>query len=75
VKVWVKVQPRSSRDEILFCSGSKLKIYLKASPVDGKANKDLIEILAKHFKVKKTDIHIVTGKKSRNKLVEILNAD
>lgn len=75
MKIWVKVQPGSSREEISDCSGNELKIYLKVSPVDGKANKDLIGILAKHFKVKKSGIRIVTGKQSRNKLVEILNTD
>ncbi len=75
MKIRVKVQPKSSREEILDCSGNELKIYLKASPIDGKANRDLIGILAKHFKVKKSGIRIIAGKQSRNKLVEILNTD
>jgi uncharacterized protein (TIGR00251 family) len=46
-------------------------VHLKSLPVDGKANKELIEILAKRFDVSKSQIRIKSGLSSRNKLVEI----
>ena len=53
--------------------GNELKVHLKASPVKGKANKKLISFLAKVFKLKKTDIEIVKGLKSRDKVISIMN--
>ncbi|MBD1807251.1 DUF167 domain-containing protein [Microcoleus sp. FACHB-SPT15] len=44
---------------------------LKSPPVDGKANKELIELLAKKFDVSKSQIRIKLGLSSRIKLVEI----
>ena len=71
MRIQVKVQPKSSREEVVQGPDGKLKAYLKASPVDGKANSALIKILAEYFNVKKAGIRIITGKQSRNKLIEI----
>jgi len=71
MKIAIKVQPRASKEEVVEGADGALKIYLKQAPVDGKANKALIEILAKHYKTKKHNIKIVTGHASRNKIIEI----
>ena len=68
--VEVKVVPNAKRNEIKDEEG-RFKVYITAPPVDGKANKLLIEILAKHFGVKKSNVNITRGEKSRNKLVQI----
>ena len=47
------------------------KIYLTAPALEGKANQALIEYLADHFGVKKSQIKITKGLKSRNKKVII----
>jgi uncharacterized protein (TIGR00251 family) len=44
---------------------------LKSPPVDGKANKELIMLVAKHFKRAKSEISIKSGASSRTKLVQI----
>jgi len=41
--------------------------------VDGKANQAVIEILAKHFSVKKSDIEIIRGHTTRQKLIKVYN--
>lgn len=51
--------------------GNRYKLYLTAPPVDGKANKLLVEILADYFKVKKNKISIIKGALSSNKTIEI----
>jgi len=48
-----------------------LTVHLKSPPVDGKANKELIELLAKKFNVLKSQIRIKSGLSSRTKLIEI----
>ena len=48
-----------------------LKVRLTSPPVEGKANKQLITFLSENFKIKKSEIKIVSGLKSREKLIEI----
>jgi len=48
-----------------------LKVKLTAPPVDGEANKKLIELLSKEFGVAKSKVKIVKGEASRRKVVEI----
>ena len=67
----VKIQPRSSKSEIMAIKDGAYKIKLKSAPVDGKANEELIELLANKYKVKKSDIEIKSGKNSQNKIIKI----
>jgi len=71
MRIQVKVQPESSKEEVVKGAGGGLKVYLKASPVDGKANLALIRILAEYFDVKKSVIRIITGKTSSKKIIEV----
>jgi len=48
-----------------------LKIKLKAKPVSGMANASLIEFLSEHLKVKKRDLVIIAGQKSRMKKIKV----
>lgn len=73
MKVSLKVYPRSSREEVVKGSDGNLKVYIRQAPVDGKANKELIRVLAGYYKARKADIHIVRGSTSRDKIVEIDN--
>jgi uncharacterized protein (TIGR00251 family) len=71
----VKVEPRSSRKGILGLFGDSLKVKVHAPPVGGAANEELIEILSKEFGIKKSDIQIVRGNSSKDKIVEIAGKD
>ena len=66
----IRVIPNSKKTRILT-EKSFLKIYIKEPAVDGKANKALVEILSDYFQVKKSDISIVKGIKSRQKIIKI----
>ncbi len=70
MKIDVKVIPAAKRN-FFKQEGEMIKIYLTAPPVDGKANKALIEFLAQHFCVKKAQITITKGLQSRNKTIII----
>lgn len=67
----VSVLPRSSRDEVVAENCNYIKIKLKAAPVKGKANKELIKFLAKKFDVSKSQVEILKGLTSKDKLVRI----
>lgn len=71
MKKQVKVKPNSKRQSIEEQPDGSLKVHLKSLPVDGKANEELIALLAERFNVSKSKISIKSGLSSKTKLVEI----
>lgn len=67
----VKVKPNSKQQKIEEQADGSLNVHLKSPPVDGKANEELIKLLAEKFNVPKSYIRIKSGATSRQKLVEI----
>jgi uncharacterized protein (TIGR00251 family) len=67
----VRIQPRASKNEITAMENGSLKIRLTAPPVDGAANEALIRFLADTFAVSKSQVEIVSGQTSKNKIVRI----
>lgn len=67
VRLSVQIQPGAARDGILGPVDDRLKIRLTAPPVEGRANKALIRLLAKRLKVAPSRISILRGQKSRRK--------
>ena len=66
----VKVIPNAKKNDVSEERG-RLKVHVRALPVGGKANKAMIKVLAEYFKTKKNDVRIISGEKSREKVVEI----
>jgi uncharacterized protein (TIGR00251 family) len=71
VRIQVKVQPRSSKNEISGITGDQLRVKLTAPPVDGEANKALIKYLGQVFGCGKGKIRIIRGASGRCKLLEV----
>lgn len=67
----IKVKPNSKQQNIQQEADGSFTVYLQSPPVDGKANEELIKLLAKKFDVPKTAIAIKSGLSSRYKLVEV----
>ncbi|MBD2438377.1 DUF167 domain-containing protein [Nostoc sp. FACHB-110] len=67
----VKVKPNSKQQKITEEVDGSLIVNLKSPPVDGKANEELIRLLADKYDVPKSCITIKSGLTSRQKLVEI----
>jgi uncharacterized protein (TIGR00251 family) len=63
----IRVQPKSSRNEIVSAQGDALKLKVTAPPVEGAANKACIEMLAKALGVPKSCLKINSGQASRTK--------
>lgn len=70
--VKIKVEPRSSHSEVVGPYGDALKVKLTAPPVEGKANKELIEVLAREFGISRKDVAIISGQASKNKIVRLI---
>lgn len=69
LSISVKPNVRESRLEQL--EDGSWRALLKSPPVDGKANAELIGLVAKHFKVSKASVEITGGATSRHKRVRI----
>jgi len=69
--IQIKVKPNSRASRLEQNEDGTWVAQLKSPPVSGKANEELIELVAKHFKRAKADVSIKSGASSRNKLVQI----
>jgi len=68
----VKVKPGARADELTELEDGTWQARVKAQPVDGKANAALIELIARHFGVRKAQVLIKSGASGRLKLVQIV---
>jgi len=71
IDIQVIVQPRSAMNKIVGLVEDRLKLKLKAPPVDGAANKMCMHFLSKMLHVPKTNIEILSGQTSRKKNIRI----
>lgn len=71
VMITVRIVPRANKTGIAGELGEALKIRLQAPPVEGKANKALIEFLAGLLACSRSAISIESGDKGRNKMIFI----
>ncbi len=71
MRIKVKVKPGSKREEVKELSPDYLEVRVSAPPEKGKANERVIELLAKHYGVRKSAVRIIRGETSREKLIEI----
>ncbi|KPK98193.1 MAG: hypothetical protein AMJ95_05660 [Omnitrophica WOR_2 bacterium SM23_72] len=66
----VRVIPKASR-RLVVKKDNSLKVYLTKPAAEGLANKELICLLSEYFNIKKYQIRILKGEKSRDKLIQI----
>ncbi len=70
--LFIHLQPKASRSQIVGLHDRHLKIALPAPPVDGKANAALLAFLAECLGCAKQDLQIVRGLTSRKKVVHVM---
>ena len=73
MKIIIKAKPGSKEDKIEKIDESNYTVYVKAPPIDGKANAAIVKLLAEHFDVSQSLIEIISGHMARTKVVEINN--
>ncbi|MEN6355477.1 MAG: DUF167 domain-containing protein [Armatimonadota bacterium] len=65
------VSPRGSKNEITGWRDDVLYVKITAPPVEGAANAAVVKFLADALKIKKSQVELVSGEKSREKVVKI----
>ena len=70
MKIQVKVKPNSRTEEISQ-KGDSFIVKVKEWPKEGKANQAVIKLLAEHFGVPHSQVRILSGFRSRNKVIEV----
>jgi len=65
------VKPRAKQTRFLGMHDNMVKLGVASPPVDGKANKEIVEYLADFFGVKKKEVEIIVGEHSRRKICSI----
>ena len=75
VAIAVRVIPRAGRSGLAGTRGGALLVRLQAPPVEGAANEELIEVLARALQVPKRAVTIVAGDRARQKRVRVAGID
>ena len=71
MKIDIRVRANSKQNKVEGEIAGRLVVFVQAPAVDGKANRAVIEVLSKHFKLKSREVKIINGETSRDKTVEI----
>jgi len=70
MKIQVKVKPSTKTEEVSQ-EGDSFIVKVKEPPKEGKANQAVIKLLAEHFSVPQGQVRILSGLRSRNKIIEV----
>jgi uncharacterized protein (TIGR00251 family) len=69
MKIKVKVITQAKQSKIEEIGPNGLRIKLKSAPIKGKANKELVKLLADYYQVPKSRVEILKGQKAKDKVV------
>ncbi len=73
MKIFVKAKPGAREEKIEKVGENEFKVSVKELPIKGKANFAIERALAEYFKVSISNIKLVSGFSSKNKVFEITN--
>ena len=69
MKIFLKVKPNSKQEKVEKIDKDHFNVWFKAPPKQGRANKRLVKLLSEFFNLSKSKIIILSGLKSKNKIV------
>jgi uncharacterized protein (TIGR00251 family) len=70
MKIQVKVKPNCRTEEVSPEEGSFI-VRVKEPAREGRANRAVIKLLAEHFGVPQSRVRILSGFRSKNKVIEV----
>jgi uncharacterized protein (TIGR00251 family) len=69
----VRVTPGASRQRVERAKDGSYRVHLKTSPDKGKANKELLVVLAGYLGVPRSDLVLTHGSCSRDKILKVMD--
>ena len=67
----IRLTPRGSKNDVLGWEGDTLRVKVTAPPVEGAANKACVDLIAQRLGIKRSQVAIASGEKSRDKLLRL----
>jgi uncharacterized protein (TIGR00251 family) len=71
MKIFVRVKPNAKQEKIEKIGENNFLIRVKEKPQEGKANQAVIRVLAEYFGLPKSDVILLMGQTSREKVFEV----
>ena len=71
MRITIKVKPNSKQNLVALTGENEYTVRVKEKAIEGRANDAVIALLAKYFGVAKSNITVIIGAKSRNKVIAI----
>lgn len=71
MKAFVKVKAGAKEERVEELGNGHFAVWVKERPVNGRANKAATKALAGYFKIGISNIKIISGHKSRQKIIKI----
>jgi len=72
LKILAQIKAGAKEERVEKIGEGNYKVWVKAPPLEGKANQAVIKTLSKYFKVPKSSVAIVFGFKSKKKIIRII---
>ncbi len=71
IAVAVRVHPGASREAVTLLDDGSLDVRVRSRAIDGKANEGVVEVLAERLGLRRREVRIASGARSRRKVVEL----
>ncbi len=71
MKIFTKVKINNFQKKVRKIDKNHFEVWIKEKPIQGKANKTLVKLLADYFDVSLSEIKIISGVKSKEKIIQI----
>lgn len=71
MKISVVVKTGARKDEVTLRQDGSLLVRVNAQPIEGKANKRVLEVVARYLRKPKSSLVLVAGHKSKQKIIEV----
>jgi uncharacterized protein (TIGR00251 family) len=71
MKIFITVKLRAKEKKIEKIDDNHFLVFIKELPIKGQANKAIIKLVAKYFRIPITQVKIVSGAKSKQKVIKI----
>jgi len=73
MKIFVRIKPNARENRVQKLDPTHLVVFIKEPPFEGKANEALIKTLASYFSISQDAVRIVSGRRSKLKIINIEN--